>query len=38
MIAGRGNPVTDLERFIEGHLRRDLDQYAQLPEDDPATS
>jgi hypothetical protein len=26
------NPVTDLERFIEEHLRADLDQYADLPE------
>jgi hypothetical protein len=26
-------PVTDLERFIEGHLRVDLDQYAELPTD-----
>jgi hypothetical protein len=27
------NPVPDLERFIEGHLKVDLDQYAQLPDD-----
>ncbi|SRR6266567_462905 len=26
------DPVTDLERFIEGHLKAQLDQYAQLPE------
>jgi hypothetical protein len=26
------NPVTDLERLIEGHLKAQLDQYAQLPE------
>ena len=25
-------PVTDLERLIEGHLKAQLDQYAQLPE------
>lgn len=24
-------PVTDLERFIESHLKADLDQYADLP-------
>src|SRR6266404_5859691 len=27
------NPVTDLERLIEGHLKAQLDQYARLPED-----
>jgi hypothetical protein len=27
------NPVTDLERLIEGHLKAQLDQYAQLPQD-----
>lgn len=26
------DPVTDLERLIEGHLKAQLDQYAQLPE------
>jgi hypothetical protein len=26
-------PVTDLERFIEVHLKADLDQYADLPTD-----
>jgi len=26
------DPVTDLERFIEEHLKAQLDQYAQLPE------
>jgi hypothetical protein len=26
------HPVTDLERLIEGHLKAQLDQYAQLPE------
>jgi len=26
------DPVTDLERLIEGHLNAQLDQYAQLPE------
>lgn len=26
-------PVTDLERFIESHLKADLDQYAELPPD-----
>lgn len=26
------DPVTDLERFIEGHLKVTLDQYAELPE------
>lgn len=26
-------PVTDLERFIEGHLNAELDQYAALPDD-----
>ncbi len=26
-------PVTDLERFIESHLKADLDQYASLPAD-----
>ena len=26
------DPVTDLERFIEGRLKAQLDQYAQLPE------
>jgi hypothetical protein len=25
------DPVTDLERLIEGHLKAQLDQYAQLP-------
>lgn len=25
-------PVTDLERLIEGHLKAQLDQYAELPE------
>ena len=25
-------PVTDLERFIEGYLKVELDQYAELPE------
>jgi hypothetical protein len=27
------DPVTDLERLIEEHLKAQLDQYAQLPED-----
>ena len=27
------NPVTDLERFIESHLKVDLDQFADLPAD-----
>jgi len=26
-------PVTDIERFIEGYLNAELDQYAQLPDD-----
>lgn len=26
------DPVTDLERLIEGHLKAQLDQYAQLPD------
>ena len=26
------DPVTDLERLIEGHLKAQLDQYARLPE------
>lgn len=26
-------PVTDLERFIEGHLKAELDQFAELPDD-----
>lgn len=26
------DPVTDVERLIEGHLKAQLDQYAQLPE------
>jgi IrrE N-terminal-like domain len=26
------DPVTDLERLIEGHLKAQLDQYAELPE------
>jgi hypothetical protein len=26
-------PVTDVERFIEGHLNAELDQYAELPDD-----
>jgi len=25
------SPVTDLERFVESHLKADLDQYADLP-------
>lgn len=27
------DPVTDLERFVEGHLGTSLDQYAELPVD-----
>ncbi len=27
------DPATDLERLIEGHLKAQLDQYADLPED-----
>jgi IrrE N-terminal-like domain len=26
-------PVTDLERFVEGYLNAELDQYAELPDD-----
>jgi hypothetical protein len=27
------DPVIDIERFIEGHLKAELDQYAELPDD-----
>ena len=32
LMPSPGDPVTDLERLIEGHLKAQLDQYAQLPE------
>lgn len=33
LMPSLGEPVTDLERFIEGHLNAELDQYAELPDD-----
>lgn len=33
LMPSLSQPVTDLERFIEGHLKAELDQYAELPED-----
>jgi IrrE N-terminal-like domain len=33
LVPSLSEPVTDLERFIEGYLKADLDQYADLPDD-----
>jgi hypothetical protein len=33
LMPSLSEPVTDLERFIEGHLKAELDQYAELPDD-----
>lgn len=33
LMPSLSQPVTDLERFIEGHLNAELDQYAELPDD-----
>jgi hypothetical protein len=32
LLPSPDDPVTDLERLIEGHLNAQLDQYAELPE------